>query len=44
MLLESFEMEIFRSKCDSRAQSVHCFEHLKNDVCEALPVDFFSNL
>jgi len=37
MLLEGYEMEIFRSKCDTRVQSVHCFAHLKNDVGEALP-------
>ena len=37
MLLEGYELEIFRSKCDARVQSLHCYAHLKNDVSEALP-------
>jgi ArsR family metal-binding transcriptional regulator len=37
MLLENFELDIFRSKCDSSVQSVQCFAHLKNDVSKVLP-------
>ena len=37
MLLESYRMEIFNSKCQPGAMSVHCFAHLDQDVSEALP-------
>jgi ArsR family metal-binding transcriptional regulator len=37
MLLESYTKEIFRSKCNTQAQSVHCFAHLDQDISEAIP-------
>lgn len=37
MLLQGYELEIFKSKCQSDAQGVHCFAHLNNDVREVLP-------
>lgn len=37
MLLKTFSLEIFKSKCDSEAKGVHCFAHLDNDVREVLP-------
>jgi ArsR family metal-binding transcriptional regulator len=37
MLLQGYRLEIFRSKCNSGAQTLHCFAHLEQDVGEALP-------
>jgi ArsR family metal-binding transcriptional regulator len=37
MLLKSYKIEIFNSKCQPGAMSVHCFAHLDQDVSEALP-------
>ncbi|MDR3503773.1 MAG: (Fe-S)-binding protein [Legionella sp.] len=37
MLLTGYSLEIFRSKCNAQAQSLHCFAHLDNDVREVLP-------
>jgi ArsR family metal-binding transcriptional regulator len=37
MLLENYELEIFNSKCNPGALSVHCFAHLSQDVSDALP-------
>jgi len=37
MLLSGYTMEIFRSKCNAGAQSLHCFAHLNDDVSEVLP-------
>ncbi len=37
MLLKNYRLEIFRSKCNSGALSLHCFAHLDEDVGEALP-------
>ena len=37
MLLTSYSLEIFKSKCNSEAQGVHCYAHLDNDVSEVLP-------
>jgi ArsR family metal-binding transcriptional regulator len=37
MLLTGYSLEIFRSKCNAGAQSLHCFAHLKDDVREVLP-------
>jgi ArsR family metal-binding transcriptional regulator len=37
MLLENYELEIFNSKCNPGAVSVHCFAHLAQDVSAALP-------
>ena len=37
MLLSGYTMEIFRSKCNAGAQSLHCFAHLHDDVGEVLP-------
>ncbi|MEE4241946.1 MAG: (Fe-S)-binding protein [Desulfopila sp.] len=37
MLLKGYTLEIFRSKCNSGAQTLHCFAHLDNDVGAALP-------
>jgi ArsR family metal-binding transcriptional regulator len=37
MLLNGFSLEIFKSKCDSNAQGVHCFVHLEDDISEVLP-------
>jgi ArsR family metal-binding transcriptional regulator len=37
MLLTGFSLEIFKSKCESNAQGVHCFVHLEDDISEVLP-------
>lgn len=37
MFLNGYKLEIFKSKCDSNAQGVHCFMHLENDIREVLP-------
>lgn len=37
MLLTGYSLEIFRSKCNAQAQSLHCFAHLNDDVREVLP-------
>ena len=37
MLLESYRLEIFNSECNPGAVSVHCFAHLDQDVCAAIP-------
>ena len=37
MLLEDYELEIFNSKCNPGAMSVHCFAHLAQDVSAVLP-------
>ena len=37
MLLTGYWLEIFRSKCNAGAQTLHCFAHLHDDVGEALP-------
>ena len=37
MLLTGYSLEIFRSKCNPDAQSLHCFAHLNDDVREVLP-------
>lgn len=37
MLLESYTLEIFNSKCNPGAMAVHCFAHLDQDVSEAIP-------
>jgi ArsR family metal-binding transcriptional regulator len=37
MLLESYTLEIFNSRCNPGAMAVHCFAHLDQDVSEALP-------
>ena len=37
MLLENYELEIFNSKCNPGAMSVHCFAHLTQDVSDVLP-------
>jgi ArsR family metal-binding transcriptional regulator len=37
MLLTGYSLEIFRSKCNADAQSLHCFAHLDDDVGEVLP-------
>jgi hypothetical protein len=37
MLLHGYRLEIFNSKCNPGAMTVHCFTHLDQDVSEALP-------
>lgn len=37
MLLTGYTLEIFRSKCNAGAQTLHCFAHLHDDVGEVLP-------
>ena len=37
MLLKTYSLEIFKSKCQADAQGVHCFAHLDQDVTEAIP-------
>ena len=37
MLLTGYTLEIFRSKCNAGAQTLHCFAHLHDDVAEVLP-------
>jgi ArsR family metal-binding transcriptional regulator len=37
MLLTGYSLEIFRSKCNAGAQTLHCFAHLNDDVREVLP-------
>lgn len=37
MLLTGYTMEIFLSKCNAGARTLHCFAHLHDDVSEVLP-------
>ena len=37
MLLSGYTLEIFRSKCNAGAQTLHCFAHLNDDVSAVLP-------
>jgi ArsR family metal-binding transcriptional regulator len=37
MLLKGYRLEIFRSKCNAEARTLHCYAHLNDDVSEALP-------
>jgi len=37
MLLKSYTLEIFKSKCDANAKGVHCFAHLSDDIGAVLP-------
>ena len=37
MLLTGYSLEIFRSKCNADARSLHCFAHLNDDVGAVLP-------
>ena len=37
MLLETYQLEIFNSKCQPGAMGVHCFAHLDQDVSDVLP-------
>jgi ArsR family metal-binding transcriptional regulator len=37
MLLSGYTLEIFRSKCNAGAQTLHCFAHLHDDVGAVLP-------
>lgn len=37
MLLNGYTLEIFRSKCNTKAQTLHCFAHLQDNVGAALP-------
>lgn len=37
MLLDSYRLEIFNSKCQPGAMGVHCYAHLDQDVSCALP-------
>ncbi len=37
MLLNGYTLEIFRSKCNSGARTLHCFAHLHDDVSAVLP-------
>ena len=37
MLLTGYTLEIFRSKCNAGAQTLHCFAHLNDDVGVVLP-------
>ncbi|MFH0825855.1 MAG: (Fe-S)-binding protein [Pseudomonadota bacterium] len=37
MLLQSFNKEMFRPKCNHNFQSVHCVAHLDQDISEVLP-------
>lgn len=37
MLLESYSLEIFNSRCNPGTMAVHCFAHLDQDVSGVLP-------
>jgi ArsR family metal-binding transcriptional regulator len=37
MLLKSYRLEIFNSKCNPGAMSVHCYARLDQDISESLP-------
>jgi ArsR family metal-binding transcriptional regulator len=37
MLLKSYTLEIFNSRCNPGAMAVHCFAHLDQDVSEVIP-------
>ncbi len=37
MLLESYQKEIFRAKCNPEFEAVHCYAHLDQDVGEVIP-------
>ncbi len=36
-MLRGYTLEIFRSKCNAEAETLHCFAHLSDDVGPALP-------
>jgi len=37
MMLETYQLEIFNSKCMPGSMGVHCFAHLDQNVAEAIP-------
>ncbi|MFP4672742.1 MAG: (Fe-S)-binding protein [Desulfohalobiaceae bacterium] len=37
MLLQGYHKEIFRSRCNREAQSLHCFAHLHQDIAAVIP-------
>jgi ArsR family metal-binding transcriptional regulator len=37
MLLSGYTLEIFRSKCNAGARTLHCYAHLHDDVGAVLP-------
>ena len=37
MVLNTYTLKIFKSKCQSDAKGIHCFAHLDQDVSEVLP-------
>ena len=37
MLLKGYKLQIFKSKCDTKATGVHCFAHLSDDISDVLP-------
>ena len=37
MLLKAYRKEIFRSKCQSTVEALHCFGHLDQDIREVIP-------
>lgn len=37
MLLSGYTLEIFRSKCNAGARTLHCFAHLSDDIGAVLP-------
>jgi ArsR family metal-binding transcriptional regulator len=37
MLLKSYSLEIFKSRCQADAKGVHCFAHLDQDVTDVIP-------
>lgn len=37
MLLQDYTKEIFRSRCNTQAESLHCFAHLGQDISEVIP-------
>lgn len=37
MLLNGYTLEIFRSQCNAKARTLHCFAHLQDDVGAVLP-------
>lgn len=37
MLLKDYRLEVFRSKCHSEHESLHCFAHLEQNIAEVIP-------
>jgi len=37
MLLKGYKKELFRAKCNSQFESLHCYAHLDDDISDVIP-------